>query len=168
VLQSLPDNTKVLVTTADHALLSPRIVDYFCNEARAKGCDIVIGLALHELVMAAYPRARRTVTRLRDGAYCSCNLFAFLTSRARGAADFWRKAEKQRKSALRMASLFGWTAVLRYAMGWLSLAEGLERMSRRLGIRVGAVVIPFPEAAVDVDTVSDWELAEALVSKETG
>jgi hypothetical protein len=27
--------------------------------------------------------------------------------------------------------------------------------------------MPFPEAAVDVDTVSDWELVESIVANET-
>jgi GTP:adenosylcobinamide-phosphate guanylyltransferase len=164
VLQTLPDETPVLLTTADHALLSARIVDYFCSEAQATGCDVVAGVTRHEAVTAAYPETRRTATRLEDGAYCGCNLFAFLTPHARLAADFWRRVENQRKNPLRVIRVLGWSAVLRYLMGRLSLNEALKRMSHRLGFKAGAVVLPFPQAAVDVDSVSDLKLVENIVS----
>jgi len=163
VLQSLPEQTPVLLTTADHAMLSPRIVDYFCAGARNTGCDVVAGVARHEAVTKAYPQTQRTATHLQDGSYCGCNLFAFLTPRARRAADFWRQVETQRKKPLRVIRVLGVMAVLRYLLGQLSLAEALERVSRRLGFKAGAVIIPFPEAAIDVDSVKDWKLVEEIV-----
>jgi len=164
VLQSLPEQTPVLLTTADHAMLSARIVDYFCARARDTGCDVVAGVARHEVVAKAYPQTQRTATRLQDGSYCGCNLFAFLTPRARLAADFWRQVETQRKKPLRVIRVLGVMAVLRYLLGQLSLAEALERVSQRLGFKAGAVVIPFPEAAIDVDSVKDWKLVEKIVA----
>ena len=166
VLQSLPDEIPVILTTADHALLSVPIVDHFCSHARSTGCDVVIGIARHEEVAKAYPQTRRTATRLADGAYCGCNLFAFLTPRARLAADFWRQVESQRKKPLRVIQVLGWMAVLRYLMGRLSLAEALDRISNRLGFKAGAVIMPFAEAAVDVDSVSDLELVEKIIAEK--
>jgi GTP:adenosylcobinamide-phosphate guanylyltransferase len=164
VLKSLPEEAPVLLTTADHALLAARIVDYFCKQARGTGCDAVVGIARHEIVTNAYPQTRRTATRLQNGAYCGCNLFAFLTPRARLAADFWRRVEAQRKNPLRVIRILGWTAVLRYLLGRLSLEEALKRVSHRLGFKAGAVVIPFAEAAVDVDSIEDWKLVEKIVA----
>jgi len=166
VLQRLPDEDPVLLTTADHAMLSARMVDYFCSEARATGCDVVVGVARHETVTKAHPQTRRTATRLQDGAYCGCNLFAFLTPSARLAADFWRQVESQRKKPLRVIRILGWVAVLRYLMGRLSLNEALDRISHRLGFKAGAVIMPFAEAAVDVDSVSDLELVEKIVAEK--
>ena len=166
VLQKLPDEVPVLLTTADHALLSNRIIDFFTAEALASDCDVVAAVALHDVVKEAFPQTRRTATRLRDGAYCGCNLFAFLTPRARWAADFWRQVEAQRKKPLRVIRVLGWITVLRYLMGLLSLDEALERMSRRLGFKAGAVILPFPEAAIDVDSVNDWKLVEEIVSSK--
>jgi hypothetical protein len=34
-----------------------------------------------------------------------------------------------------------------------------------MGLRVAVVILPFPEAAVDVDTVSDWHFAQAIASR---
>ena len=167
VLENLPDETPVLLTTADHALLSERIIDYFCMEAAASGCDVVVGVARLETVTAAYPQTRRTAIRLRDGAYCGCNLFAFLTPRSRKAAQFWRRIEARRKNPMHMIRILGLTAISRYLMGRLSLDEALKRISHRLGLKAAAVVLPFPEAAVDVDSVGDWTLVEKVVSSES-
>jgi GTP:adenosylcobinamide-phosphate guanylyltransferase len=165
VLVALSSDGPVLVTTADHALLDATIVDYFCGEARATDFDVVVGLAPHEEVVGAYPQSRRTVTRLRDGSYCSCNLFAFLTPRAREAANFWRRCESNRKKPWSMVSAIGWAAVFGYLLGRLSLTEGLSGISRRINVEVGAVILPFPESAIDVDTVKDWRLVEDIVAK---
>lgn len=159
VMVTLPPERAVLLTTGDHALLGAPVVDDFCRRALASGRDLAVGLAPREAVSGAYPDSRRTAYRLADGAYCSCNLFAFMTPRSRAAADFWRHVERHRKNPLRVINAFGWGLLLRYLAGRLSLSEGLERISRRLGCAAGAVVLPFPEAAVDVDSVSDWHIA---------
>ena len=165
VMQSVPEETPVLLTTSDHALLSPQIVDHFCSEAQRTGCDVVAAVALHETVAAAYPETSRTAYRFKDGSYCSCNLFAFLTPRARTAPSFWRRVEQQRKNPLRVINALGWITVMRYLIGSLTLAGALDRISHRLGVRAGIVVMPFPEAAIDVDSVSDWHFVEQIATK---
>lgn len=164
-LHSLPAEAPVLLTTADHALLSAPVVDYFCRQAKASGCDVVAGLASHALTAARYPGMRRTKTRFRDGPYCGCNLYAFLTAESRAAADFWRRVEHQRKRPLKMIGELGRLTALRYVLGTLSLKNALRLISKRMGIQAGAVILPYPEAAVDVDSVDDWRFAQAIVSR---
>jgi GTP:adenosylcobinamide-phosphate guanylyltransferase len=169
-MQSLPKEDAILLTTSDHALLNPQIVDYFCNEAqkaKKSGCDLVIALARRETVMAAYPETSRTAYRFKDGAYCTCNLFAFLTPQARTVASFWRRIEQQRKKPLRIIGILGWLTVLRYLLKNLTLAEALERISNRLGCKTGVVIMPFPEAAVDVDSAEDLRLVEQIAVKKS-
>ena len=165
VLQSLPEDTPVLVTTADHALLTAEMVDHFCREARTSGCDVLAGVARHELIAEAVPGTRRTVTKLKDGGYCGCNLFAFLTPESRKAADFWRQVEKERKKPLRIIKVMGWMAVLRYLLGQLTLGQALNGLSQRMDLRAGAVQMPFAEAAIDVDKVEDLLLVESILAE---
>jgi CTP:molybdopterin cytidylyltransferase MocA len=164
-LGSIPGEMPVLLTTGDHALLTPPMVDHFCREAFSSGCDLVAALAPYALIMKNYPGMRRTRTRFSDGPFCGCNLFAFLTSAGRSAADLWRQVEKERKRPLKMIGRLGWIAVLRYLLGRLCLKDGLRLVSARMGIKVGAVILPFAEAAVDVDSVSDWHFAQAIASR---
>jgi CTP:molybdopterin cytidylyltransferase MocA len=155
-LSRFPEGQKVMITTADHPLLSSEIVDHFCRDAARSGCDVVVGLAPYDLVRGAYPDLKKTVLRFADGQYCGCNLFAFLTTDGRRMADFWRRIERERKKPLVVIRMLGLLAVLRYRMGWLTLDRALALLSRKAGLRVGVVVLPYAHASVDVDSVDDY------------
>ena len=163
-LQHVDRNKPVLVTTADHALLTSGIIDYFCSQARQTNYDLTVALAPYEMLQQAFPGCRRTVTRLKDGGFCSCNLFAFLTPESYSAANFWRQVEQQRKKPLRIVSICGWMTVLRFLLGQLTVKEGLRRISRRMGLKAGAIMMIQPEAAIDVDTVEDLSLANKIIA----
>lgn len=164
-LRSLPENVPVMVTTADHALLTPTIVSEFVDRALQSDGDFVVGVARLETVKARFPDTQRTAIRLSDGACCGCNLFAFITPEGRALADFWRRVEQQRKRPWRViGGALGWGAVLRYFLGRLTLEQALDRLSRRLGVRIRAVVLDHAEAAVDVDTPADRKLVEEILA----
>ena len=164
-MASLPEDVPLLLTTSDHALLSPRIVDHFCREACKAEYDVAAAVVRLETVTAAYPQTRRTAYKFRDGAYCSCNLFAFMTPRSRQVPNFWRRVEQQRKNPLRVINILGWMTVCRYLLRNLTLAEVLNRLSRQLGCTAGAVVLPYPEAAIDVDSIDDWRYVQQIANR---
>ena len=77
---------RLLVTTADHALLDPAMLEAFLAPAEATGADIAVGLAAAATIMASYPHTKRTYLRFRDGRYSGANLF-FLRTPAAGQGD---------------------------------------------------------------------------------
>lgn len=156
MLNAVPSDQPVLITTADHPLLTPEIVDHFCRDAAQSGCDVVIGLAPYDLVRQTFPELKKTVLRFRDGQYCGCNLFGFLTGDGRRMADFWRRVERDRKKPLVVIRLLGFWALLRYRLGWLTLQGALSLLSRKVGLRIGVVILPYAHASVDVDSVEDY------------
>ncbi|MET0681964.1 MAG: NTP transferase domain-containing protein [Casimicrobiaceae bacterium] len=164
-LATLPDEVPVLLTTGDHALLNAEMVRHFLEAASAIGGDVAVALAPHDLVREAYPRTRRTVLKFSDGHFCGCNLFAFLTPRARRMARLWQQVENDRKKPIRVIGFVGWVAMARYALGALSLAAAVRRLSKRTGIDAAVVTMPFAEAAIDVDSVADLELVRAIVAR---
>jgi CTP:molybdopterin cytidylyltransferase MocA len=163
-MQALPHDQPVLLTTADHPLLTPEITDAFGRQSLADDVDVTVGLAPHALVREAYPGIRKTVLRFSDGEFCGCNLFAFLTPEGRRAANFWRKIEQERKKPLLVIGLLGWWAVIRYRLGMLPLEEALAKLSKRLGLRIRAVILPYANAAIDVDSISDLLLVEGSLA----
>jgi len=165
-LDILPADQPVLLTTGDHPLLRPDMVRHFLDRASAGGFDVAVALAPHGLVQQAYPRTRRTALKFSDGHYCGCNLFAFLSPRGRRMASLWKKVEAQRKRPIRVIGLVGWLAMLLYALGILSLAGAIRRISRQAGLSAGAVILPFAEAAIDVDSVADLELARDIAARK--
>lgn len=167
-MQSLEPDTPVLLTTADHPLLTREIVDAFSRQSLADDIDVTVGLAPHALITEAYPDIKKTVFRFSDGDFCGCNLFAFLTPEGRQAASFWRKIEQQRKKPLALIGLLGWWTVLRYRMRMLSLEEALAKLSKRLGLRVRAVILPYANAAIDVDSMADLALVNGFLADHRG
>jgi CTP:molybdopterin cytidylyltransferase MocA len=81
------------------------------------------------------------------------------------AADFWRRVEQQRKKPLRVIGALGWITVLRYILGRLSLDQSLRQLSGRLGVNAGTVLLPYAQAAIDVDTVADWQFVQKITKE---
>jgi GTP:adenosylcobinamide-phosphate guanylyltransferase len=155
----------VLITSGDHALLCPSIVDAFCEAAQRMQEDLIVGLVPYEAVRAAYPDSRRTVLKFADGARCGANLYFLRTEAARRGIEFWVAMQRDRKRPWRIAGRLGWRLLLRYLTGRLTLEAALAALSDRAGCRVGSVPVKEPRAAVDVDSVDDWRLAQRIVGE---
>ncbi len=155
---------RVFVTTADHALLTPTIVDHFASRAEESQADVAVGVVGESVLKAAYPSTTRTYLRLRDGGYSGANLFAFRSRQALRAAEFWVRAEAFRKQPWRLASAFGSKNLLLFALRRLSLEDALERASDVIGCRIRAIPLPFAEAAIDVDRPSDLALVSEILA----
>ena len=166
LMEKVDKGIPFLVTTADHPLLSGSLVDEFCRQSLDTHADITIGLAPYPLVQKSFPDMKKTLLRFRDGHYCGCNLFTFLTPKGLGAAHLWRTVEDERKKPFKLLRILGWRFVLRYRLGLLSLDEALLKLSDILGLRVGAITLHRGEAAVDVDSVADYQLMQARFKNE--
>ena len=83
----------VLITTADHPLLSAATLDAFCQRATAMNADATFGLVPAGIVRAAFPGVKRTVFRFRDGGFCGCNLYALLSAKGYDALREWASVE---------------------------------------------------------------------------
>ncbi len=167
-LRELPTTTGLLVTTADHALLSVAMLEHFLSSASSSGADLAVGLVPRSRLRARFPESQRTYLHFRGESYSGANLFAFMTPAALRAAEFWIRAEQFRKRPWRMVSVFGPVALALFALRRLDLESAFARASRRIGARVIAVEMPMAEAAVDVDKLSDLELVKRILSEREG
>ena len=164
-LAEVNEPTRVLLTTADHALLTPETVQYFLRASSAADCDVTVGVIDYEIIKATFPNSRKTVIRLRDGNFCGCNLFTF-NHQGRELISFWRRAEDQRKRPWRLiAQVLGWRSVLSYLFGYLTMPQGLKNISAKTGIKVQAIKLPYAEAGIDVDKEDDLLLVESFLNK---
>lgn len=155
----------ILVTTCDHALLSPAIVNKFLDESRSSEADLTVALAPRVVIEAAYPAVKRTYLKFGDGAYSSCNLFCLNTPEAKHVIQFWQSAEQDRKRPWRIAWRFGIVAALRILIGRPSLDRVFKIISERLGVSIRPVVLPYADAAVDVDKPDDLALVEQVLKE---
>lgn len=162
--QSLSPQESLVVTTADHPLLTAEMLCYFCTAVAASGVDVVAGVMAASLFRKQYPHSRRSFIPLRDESFCGTNLFALCTPQAASAAQFWGHAGQFRKRPWRLISTFGLTNLLLLALKWLDLQAAIPRASRVLGARVAVVQMPFPECAIDVDNLEDFAMATQILT----
>lgn len=153
----------VLVTTADHALLSTAMIDEFYTAATATGAAMVIGFVRHRDVMSAFPNGRRTGWGFADDRYCGCNLYFFARPEAAAVAELWRTIESERKKPWKVVSLLGAGALLKFLTRRLTLNDALGLLSARTGAEIAPVLLSDPAAAIDVDSVADWQLVDDLI-----
>jgi len=165
-LQQLPEDQPALITTADHPLLRPDIVDDFLERACSSNADLAAGVTTISAIHDKFPGAHKTVLRFSDDGYCGCNLFAFLTPQSHRVANAWRSVEKQRKNPLYIIRQLGLGSVLRYSLGILRMERAAERLSEKLGVHIKPVLLPFPEAAIDVDSVEDQRFVESILGAD--
>ena len=151
----------VLVTTADHALLTPMMVEDFLYQST--GADVAAAVVERRTILARYPTSKRTWLRFRGGAYSGANLFALGGPAAAAALDLWADIEQERKKGWRIVGALGPGLLIGAATGMLTLNQAMRRASARLGVEARAVVLETAEAAIDVDKLADHRLVEQIL-----
>lgn len=165
-LKTLSPSGPVLVTTADNPLLTERTLDTFCDTAtNLNNTDVAVGLATEHDIRSAFPNSRRTFVRLKGEGYSGCNLFALMSERASRAADIWCDVEKRRKRPWQLISYFGLGTLFKALIGRLDRDGAFQAVSRFMDLRVDAVVLRDPSAAMDVDRPEHITIAESVLGK---
>lgn len=143
-----------LVTTADHALLTPDIVDKFCDSAYGNS-DLAVGLVEKHYLDKEHPGSCRTYLPFKGSKLSGANLFGFLTPQSRNVLSFWKQIEQQRKKPWRVFSAFGWRNLAGLMFKRYTVDEAFERASAVIGVETKAIRLPYAEAAIDVDSAND-------------
>jgi GTP:adenosylcobinamide-phosphate guanylyltransferase len=152
----------LFVTTADHPLLTHDMVAHFLDASGS--VDVAVGMVERATILAVYPDNKRTWIKLRGGAWSGANLFALSNETARKALTLWVSAEKDRKQLFKLFWHFGPLIALRAITRTISLQDGIAALGCRLGLNARAVALPFAEAAIDVDKLSDHRLVEEILT----
>ncbi len=152
----------LFVTTADHALLTSDTVAAFLEQVTVRH-DVAVGVVAKAVVRRRFPDNRRTWLRFGDGDFTGANLFALTGPRALAAIGFWAEVEQDRKKGWRLVAKLGPGLLVRTLLRRVSLQGAMDAAGARLGVRLHAVALDNPLAAVDVDKASDLELATAVL-----
>jgi molybdopterin-guanine dinucleotide biosynthesis protein A len=162
-IQSYP----VLITTGDHPLLTPAIVNHMLVQSEQADADVLVGLATAETINAAYPETKRTYFNLGGTRVSGCNLFAVKSPNGLKLLHRWQELERDRKKPWKLVSAFGVMPIVWFAFGLLTPDRAFGHISRKLGILVKPVLLPFAEAAIDVDKPSDHALVEKILHQRS-
>jgi GTP:adenosylcobinamide-phosphate guanylyltransferase len=151
----------LLVTTADHALLSPSMIADFCG--KAEGADLAIGLVEKRPLMARLPNTKRTWLGFRGGSYSGANLFAFGSPAAVKGVALWRSVEQDRKKGWRTIASLGPALFAGAILRLRTLDQTLASVGKQLELDIRKVELSDPLAAVDVDKPADHVLVSAIL-----
>lgn len=155
----------VLVTTADHPLLSVDMLNVFLDHFAAGAAEVAVAITDVDALSARYPASRRTRLHFADGAFTGCNLFAFQGPGALRLLAFWERIDPLRKKPWRLAGALGWSTLLLYLCRRLSVSAAVERLGLRCQSRLQVVKLDEPHAGIDVDKVEDLELVTRIIKE---
>lgn len=161
VVSALGFASPVLVTTADHPLLTAQMIDEFVRHAAG---DVAVAMVERGNMLAQFPEAKRTWLRFADGAWSGANLFALMSLKSIFALDLWAEVEQDRKSSWRLFWHFGPQLALRAITRTIGLRAALDVAGKRLGLEATLVPMSDPVAAIDVDKLSDHAMAEKIIA----
>ncbi|MDP4871910.1 MAG: nucleotidyltransferase family protein [Sphingorhabdus sp.] len=158
--ETLGFSSPLLVTTADHPLLTVAMIDEFVRHADG---DVAVAMVERQTMLKQFPDAQRTWLRFSDGAWSGANLFALMSQKSSFALELWAGAEQDRKKAWRLFLHFGLLLAIRALTRSIGLHQALEKAGKRLGLDARLVPMSDPVAAIDVDKLSDHLLAENIL-----
>jgi len=164
-LAGFDGDADVLIVASDLPVLTPASVEDFVRRVAALRADIAYGCVEKQAHLRRFPDVPHTWARMRDGTFCGGGIAAMKPRALSRLERFIERLGAARKSPLKLASLFGWDMLARFALGRLTIAAAEARGERILGAPVRALISPYPETAVNVDRLSDVPLARQLVSR---
>ncbi|MBK5264142.1 MAG: NTP transferase domain-containing protein [Alphaproteobacteria bacterium] len=152
----------VLVTTADNVLLNHAMLDSFLTGS--DGADLAVAMVEQRVLLAAFPRSRRTWLKFRGGAWSGANLFWLGNGQVKPLLDLWQGVEQDRKKGMKIVGAFGPLLLLGALLRLLDIHQAVARAGRRFGLAARVVAMPQAEACIDVDKMDDLDLAERILA----
>jgi hypothetical protein len=165
---AINDPFPLIISTADNALHTSELNDYFCTEIDKGSSDVFVGLTRAQLILDKYPGGQRAFHRLKDGAYSSCNLYCIKTAHGVKAAEAFATGGQFGKKPHRIIAAFGIIAFILYKLRLVSLDGVMRQISRALKINVEATLIPWAEGPIDVDNAKDYALVTSILETREG
>ncbi|MDX1918397.1 MAG: nucleotidyltransferase family protein [Candidatus Caenarcaniphilales bacterium] len=157
---------KLLITTADHPLLTPEMVDHFIEAAITQRSELAFGVVNGK----RYPPSllKRTWHRLNPDCWLSgANLFFFEVDKLTGQVIFaTRLVEGFRKKPILMSlslALQNLSFIFKLIRQTAQLEDANEILSDASGIKVRLIELPYSEACIDIDKASDLEMARRIM-----
>jgi molybdopterin-guanine dinucleotide biosynthesis protein A len=161
-MQGFTGDALLVVAASDLPALSAAAVDEFVDAALARDLDVAYACLEERYHAATFPEFPHTWARLREGRFCGGGLVALRPRVMPRLGTFMDALGSARKSPLRLAGLFGFNVMARFAVGRLQIDQAEARASYLLGgARVGAIRCTHAEIALNVDRVADVALARA-------
>jgi 2-C-methyl-D-erythritol 4-phosphate cytidylyltransferase len=160
----------ILVTTADNVNMTRDAVEQVMAPL-GQGYEGALALATRASVLAARSDEKLGYTnvdrvgpyRFKDDRYSNCNMYGIAGERVLRMAEAFRAGGQFSKNKKRLVGFLGLFNIVLLRFKLLTLEQAMERLSKRFGVRVKAVVLEDGAQAVDVDNERTYRLAEQIL-----
>lgn len=163
-----PADRLIIGTTADIPLLTGEIVNHFIDQCQPYDRGLYWGIVPESVMITGFPDSKRSYLPLREGRFCSGDLYLGKLSTAEQVQAKMRGFIENRKSVVRQLLILGPGVILRFLFRRLALDDLLSVVQRALGITGGPVILPFAEAGMDVDKPFQWEQVKEYLVRHPG
>ncbi len=160
LLKNYSISEMVLVMPTDIPFITRAAIDDFIEQAERTDGDFFYALTSKEVNEKKFPGVSRTYVHLKEGIFTGGNLFLMRSEMIDKALDMAVQLVMRRKNPLAMGRLFGFRMVCNYLLKKLSIDMAEKRFYEVVNIKGKAIISTFAEVGVDVDKLSDLELAK--------
>jgi molybdopterin-guanine dinucleotide biosynthesis protein A len=157
LLEHGADSEFILLGSADTPLITPAAIAALCEIAKQRSADVAYPVCEKQLVEERLGVSKRTYVKLGALTVTGGNVFWLNRRLMLQQGELLKQLFKLRKNPLGLARLFGLPFTLRLLFGWLNLPGVERRLSKLFHGNLCALVLPFPELAVDLDKEADLD-----------
>lgn len=150
-LQVLQPHGLTLVVASDIPLLTPKVVEDFLSACTKERADFYYAIVPQKAMEARFPTSRKTYVTVAEGTFTGGSVMLFNPQVVDRVRPFVERVIAARKRPWLLAQLFGWSVIMKFATGGLTIPEIVQRATEVVGIPVAPVIVPHPELALDVD-----------------
>jgi molybdopterin-guanine dinucleotide biosynthesis protein A len=152
-----------LITTADNVMLTSEAIENMVGTAATLQADAAVAFARKGDILSAHPDGQRRFYEFADDGYSNCNCYWIGGAGALKAAEIFRSGGQFAKNPMRIANSFGIWNLIRFRMGWGSLSQSFDRLSRRMQLRLVPVIFTDGSLAIDVDNERTHRVVSELL-----
>ncbi len=156
-----------LLLPADVPAITAKMIDWMVDRIQGLPYDIFYSVVERSVMEKRYPQSKRTYTRLKDFEICGGDVHAFRPAFAVQNNPLWERILAARKNPLKQASLVGLDTLFLLLTRQMTLEELAAFISRKLGMRGQAVLLPYAEMGMDVDKDFQLEIMRNELLKKT-
>ncbi len=153
----------LLALSADSALLTGDIIDSFIDACEPFELEAYWGIIRKDVMVAAFPQSRRTYLPLREGSFCSSDLYLGRLSAGLRIQERIRYFIEHRKNVVAQVWKLGLPMLFKFVTRRLAIEDIVDFAHRFAELRGSPVILPIAEAGMDVDKPEQLAQVEAYL-----
>lgn len=157
----------VLIVSSDIPAVTGQQIDWLIDTCMETKDDLYYGVCPREVMEARFPESKRTYTNLKDMQVCGADMNIAHVRLASEHLDVWEALIANRKNPAAQARVMGWATLFLLLTRQATLADFVERVSKRIGIKGRAIVWQEAEPCMDVDKPHQLEMMRVDLAKRS-